>query len=36
VTMNGRAILEEAKQEITELEQEMQLKHELPVDFFTG
>lgn len=36
VTMNGRAILEEAKQEIAELEQEMQLKHELPVDFFTG
>ena len=36
VTMNGRAILDEAKQEIAELEQEMQLKHELPVDFFTG
>lgn len=36
VTMNGRAILEEAKQEIAELEEQMQLKHELPVDFFTG
>jgi hypothetical protein len=36
VTMNGRAILEEAKQEITELEEQMQLKHELPVDFMTG
>ena len=36
VTMNGRAILEEAKDEIRELEEQMQLKHELPVDFMTG
>lgn len=36
VTMNGRAILEEAKAEIDKLEEEMQLKHELPVDFFVG
>lgn len=36
VTMNGRAILEEAKQEIAELEEQMQLTHELPVDFMTG
>jgi hypothetical protein len=36
VTMNGRAILEEAKQEIAELEEQMQLMHELPVDFMTG
>ena len=36
VTMNGRAILEEAKQEIAELEEQMQLKHELPVNFMTG
>jgi hypothetical protein len=36
ITMNGRAILDEAKQEIADLEEQMQLKHELPVDFFTG
>lgn len=36
VTMNGRAILEEAKREIAELEEQMSLMHELPVDFFTG
>lgn len=36
ITMNGRAILEEAKTEIAELEEQMQLKHELPVDFFVG
>jgi hypothetical protein len=36
VTMNGRAILEEAKQEIAELEEQMSLTHELPVDFYTG
>jgi hypothetical protein len=28
--------LEEAKQEIAELEEQMSLMHELPVDFFTG
>lgn len=36
VTMNGRAILDEAKTEIQELEEQMQLRHELPVDFFQG
>jgi len=36
VTMNGRAILDEAKTEIAELEEQMQLRHELPVDFFQG
>lgn len=36
ITMNGRAILEEAKEEIRELEEQMQLTHELPVNFFTG
>ena len=36
VTMNGQQILQSAQEEIQRLEEEMQLRHELPVDFYTG
>ena len=36
VTMNGQQILTSAQEEIQRLEEEMQLRHELPVDFYTG
>ena len=36
VSFNGSQIYEQASQEIDKIEEEMQLKYELPVDFFTG
>jgi hypothetical protein len=36
VTMNGGQILNAAREEIQRLEEQMQLTHELPVDFYTG
>ena len=33
VTLNGRAILEDARTELERLREEMSLKYELPVDF---
>jgi hypothetical protein len=36
VILNGREIYEEAVEEITLIENEMQLKSELPVDFMVG
>jgi hypothetical protein len=36
VILNGREIYEEAVEEITTIENEMQLKSELPVDFMVG
>jgi hypothetical protein len=36
VILNGREIYDEAVEEITLIENEMQLKSELPVDFFVG
>jgi len=36
VTMNGQKIWDEANEEITKLEEEMQLKYEYPPMFFTG
>ena len=36
VTISGRQILEEAKQELTELKEAMRLEHEMPPEFFVG
>jgi hypothetical protein len=36
VTLNGQKIFEEAIDEIQKIEEEMQLKFELPTDFFIG
>ena len=36
VVINGRQILEEANQEIEKMEEEIQLKHELPPDMYMG
>ena len=36
VTMNGLAILEQGNAEVTKLEEDIRLTHELPVDFFVG
>jgi hypothetical protein len=36
VILNGREIYEEAVEEIATIENEMQLKSELPIDFMVG
>ena len=36
VTLDGVRILQEANEEITKIEEEMQLRYELPADFITG
>ena len=36
VTISGRQILDEAKEEIMKIEEEMQLRYEMPADFFMG
>ena len=36
VTFNGSRIIDEANQEIEQLEQEMSLSYELPVDIMVG
>ena len=36
VTFNGRQILEDAKEELKELNEEIRLNWEQPVDFYTG
>ena len=36
IEMNGQKVYDEAMQEISEIEREMQLRHELPVDFMVG
>lgn len=36
IVMNGQQVYDEAVQEITQIEEEMQLKAELPVDFMVG
>lgn len=36
VTLNGRAILEDAKAEIEKLKEQMSLSYELPIDFMVG
>jgi hypothetical protein len=36
VTLNGRAILEDARAEIERLKEQMSLSYELPVDFLVG
>ena len=36
VTLNGRAILEDAKTEIAQIRETVSLQYELPVDFYTG
>ena len=36
VQFNGRAIMDDARQEMEKIEQEMQLRYELPIDFMTG
>ena len=36
VTLNGRQIFDDAKEEIDKLEEEMQLRHELPPHFIVG
>jgi hypothetical protein len=36
VTLNGQQVYDEAVEEIKQIESEMQLKSELPVDFYTG
>ena len=36
VTLNGRAILEDARAEIAQLKEQMSLSFELPVDFMVG
>jgi len=36
ITMNGQKIFDEANEEISQIEQEMQLRYELPVDFMVG
>jgi hypothetical protein len=36
VTLNGRQIFDDAREEITKLEEEMLLKHEMPPHFFIG
>jgi hypothetical protein len=36
VTLNGRAILEDARTEIAQLKEQMSLSFELPVDFLVG
>ena len=36
VTLNGRAILEDARAEIAQLKEQMSLSFELPVDFLVG
>ena len=36
VTLNGRQIFDDAREEIIKLEEEMLLKHEMPPHFFIG
>ena len=36
ITLNGRAILDDARTEITQLQEQMSLSYELPVDFTVG
>ena len=36
MTFSGTRILDEANQEITQLEEEMSTNYELPVDFLVG
>jgi hypothetical protein len=36
VTMNGRQIMEDAREEIKEIKEQMSLNYELPVDFMVG
>ena len=36
VLLNGQQVYDEAVDEIKQIENEMQLKSELPVDFYTG
>jgi hypothetical protein len=36
VVLNGQQVYDEADDEIKQIENEMQLKSELPVDFYTG
>ena len=36
VTMNGRQMFDDATAELERIEEEMQLKYELPVDFSVG
>ena len=36
VTLNGRAVLEDARAEIERLKETASLQYELPIDFYTG
>jgi len=36
ITMNGQQIFDEANEEIQQIEEEMQLKYEMPIDFHVG
>lgn len=36
VTLNGQQMYDEATEEIRDIEEEMQLKYEMPIDFYTG
>ena len=36
VTLNGRQIYDDAVQDIEKIEEQMQLEHEMPPDFFVG
>ena len=36
VTLNGRAILEDARAEIALIKETASLQYELPIDFYTG
>ena len=36
VTLNGRALFDDATAELEKIEEEVQLKYELPVDFAVG
>lgn len=36
ITMNGQQIFDEANEEIRQIEEEMQLKYEMPIDFHIG
>jgi hypothetical protein len=35
-TLNGRQIVDDAKEEIQRIKEQMSLNHELPVDFMVG
>jgi len=36
VTLNGQQMYDEATEEIQRIEEEMQMKYEMPIDFYTG